>query len=1136
MSIKKSSKKIGLALLLAASVAGSFYACKPTPVISTQPIPPTVAKVPRILVFSKTKGWFHTSIPAGIAALQKLGKDQNIVVDTTKNAAYFVEDSLKNYSAVVFLNTTQNVLNPDQQVAFERYIQAGGGFVGIHSAADTEYNWPWYNRLVGAYFQNHPNNPNVRQATIDVVDKKNHPAAQGLPARWVRTDEWYNYKSIQPDLTILAKLDETSYEGGENGDNHPIAWYHEIDGGRAFYTGLGHTDETYQEPLFLQHLLGGIQYAIGTNKALEYSKAYAVQTPEENRFTKTILSNDLNEPMELAVAPDGRVFFVERAGKFYMYDPIAKKTKLVYDFPVKAVDKYLNGLLGMTLDPDFSQNNYIYFFNTAGTNEQLKQHISRFVISPEGVLDLESEKVIIEIPIEAEVSAHTGGSLAWDKDKNLYISTGDNTVPFESDGFAPIDTRTGRITFDASRSAGNPNDLRGKILRIHPQADGTYTVPEGNLFAKGTAGGSGRLTRPEIYIMGCRNPYRMSVDQATSIVYWGEIGPDSGTDGVQGPRGYDEFNQAKKPGNYGWPFFVGDNKPYHQYDFATKAVGELFDANAPINTSPNNSGAKTLPPAQKAMVWFPYNKSTEFPELGVGGRCAIGGPVYHFNSSTPVATRLPAYFDKALFVGDWMRNWVYVIRLDENQNYQRLEPFMPLSGDFKRPIDLEISDNGILYLLEYGSVYGIDNDDARLVRIDFNAGNRAPVAAISANETVGLAPLKVDFNSQKSYDADEEDKLTYEWKFEGNAATSTEANPSHTFQKNGIYQTILKVTDQAGKSDTDTLEIKVGNTLPQIAISTTSNSTFYFDNTPLKYAVDVKDKEDKTIDKKKVKVTLNYIPQLANSQTIGHQQITQSFNLGKSLMAGSDCKACHQLEKKSVGPAFKEVSKRYLNDNAALTRLANKVITGGGGVWGDHAMNAHPQLSKEEATEIVKYVLSLANQQPDVNLAQQGSIALKEHVGKEKQGSYVLTASYTDKGGAIAPLTNSEVLVLRSTKVQVEEADRFYNLDKQEFGVGSIRNKGYFVLKNIDLQGVSRITYRYTSKDNSATIEVHQDSPKGPVISLLPYAPTGNWDTKKELSTAIQAPVGKHDLYFVFVNNEGKKNNLGWIDWINFEK
>ena len=216
----------------------------------------------RVLVFSRTKGYYHESIPTGIAAIQKLGSENGFQVDTTNDAGKFTDENLKKYKAVIFLSTTQDVLNNEQQAAMENYIRGGGGFVGVHAAADTEYDWPWYNKLVGAYFKSHPNNPNVRKAVVNVNDR-NHPGTKDLPEKWERSDEWYNYKDINPDLKVLAKLDEKSYEGGENGDNHPIIWYHEYDGGRAFYTGGGHTKESFEDAVFMKHLLGGIEYAMG---------------------------------------------------------------------------------------------------------------------------------------------------------------------------------------------------------------------------------------------------------------------------------------------------------------------------------------------------------------------------------------------------------------------------------------------------------------------------------------------------------------------------------------------------------------------------------------------------------------------------------------------------------------------------------------------------------------------------------------------------------------------------------------------------------------------------------------------------------------------------------------------------------
>jgi len=251
------SKKELLSLsLVIACLVSIFFACNS---VKTPVAPVAVTPSPRILVFTKTAGYYHESIPTGAAAIMKLGKENNFLVDSTPNANYFVEDSLKNYSAVIFLSTTMNVLNSDQQVALQRFIQAGGGFVGIHAAADTEYDWPWYNNLVGAWFESHPK-PQV--ALYNVVNK-NHPAVSFMPDTLRRLEEIYNFKSFKKELvTVLITIDEKSYEGGKMPDYHPIAWYHKYDGGRAFYTEWGHHPEAFTEPLFLQHLAGAIKWAL----------------------------------------------------------------------------------------------------------------------------------------------------------------------------------------------------------------------------------------------------------------------------------------------------------------------------------------------------------------------------------------------------------------------------------------------------------------------------------------------------------------------------------------------------------------------------------------------------------------------------------------------------------------------------------------------------------------------------------------------------------------------------------------------------------------------------------------------------------------------------------------------------------
>jgi type 1 glutamine amidotransferase len=244
--------------------------------VSCTGVPGAGDKEKRVLIFSKTNGYRHDSIPVAKKALMQICKENGIAADTTEDAAALNDANLQRYSAVVFLNTVGDIFEKDQMLSFQRYIQAGGGFVGIHSATGTEYDWPWFAKMVGGAFVSHPK---VQKAAIDVVNRE-HPATQHLPERWERTDEWYNFKDLNPDVTVLATLDETSYTGGENPGYHPIAWCHEYDGGRAFYTALGHLTRNYEEPELLRHMLGGIQWAIGNNR-LNYSKVAAVKTPEE---------------------------------------------------------------------------------------------------------------------------------------------------------------------------------------------------------------------------------------------------------------------------------------------------------------------------------------------------------------------------------------------------------------------------------------------------------------------------------------------------------------------------------------------------------------------------------------------------------------------------------------------------------------------------------------------------------------------------------------------------------------------------------------------------------------------------------------------------------------------------------------
>ncbi|MGC1204212.1 MAG: ThuA domain-containing protein, partial [Flavobacteriaceae bacterium] len=322
---------------------------------------------PKVLVFSKTSGYKHKSIPTGITAIQKLGSENGFEVDTTKNADLFTDENLKKYSAIVFLSTTGNVLDYKQEAAFERYIQAGGGYVGIHAATDTEYDWGWYTKLVGAQFLSHPKG--TPEADFIVKDKDFIANKHLKDTIWHRTDELYNYKKINSDVNVVLTLDESSYKGGQNGDFHPIAWYHEYDGGRAFYTGGGHTDDSYSESDFVKHILGGIQYAIGKNENLDYSKSTSQIPPDGDRFSKvTLKEGDFFEPTEMAILPNNDVLIAERRGGIKLYKEATKELKDVVTLDVYHKTLHTpkvnseDGLMGLQKDPNYATNNWIYVY------------------------------------------------------------------------------------------------------------------------------------------------------------------------------------------------------------------------------------------------------------------------------------------------------------------------------------------------------------------------------------------------------------------------------------------------------------------------------------------------------------------------------------------------------------------------------------------------------------------------------------------------------------------------------------------------------------------------------------------------------------------------------------------------------
>lgn len=491
------------------------------------------------------------------------------------------------------------------------------------------------------------------------------------------------------------------------------------------------------------------------NAAAPASASLQARRPSQSDFKKVVLVKETTRPNVLEIASDGRVFFAEREGAVRVWHPDTGTTTTVAFLPVDAV--HTSGLLGMALDPDFDRNGWMYLYyapHARGKNE-----LARFTVTNEGI-DPRSKKVLLEVPVQRNVDGgHSAGEIEFGPHGNLYLSTGDNTNP-RATGYAPIDERPGRRIWDAQRASANTMDLRGKILRIRPQADGTYTIPDGNLFPYGVRG------RPEIYVMGNRNPYRFKIDPQTGALYWGEVGPDAGAASAErGPMGYDEFNRAQRAGYFGWPYFIGDNKAYHDYDFATETAGPPFVPERPVNDAPRNTGAYVLPPAEPALIWYPYGASEEFPELGTGGRSAMAGPVYRYDAQTAGPNALPPYYDGRLFIFDFMRSWIKAVAFNEAGELKAITPFLP-HMTFNRPMDMEVGPKGHLYVIEWGSSYeGWYNDDARIVRLDYDPASRSSTPPVSSAEPAATRRAAgsdvsftwpeeggiVDFNAALSY-------------------------------------------------------------------------------------------------------------------------------------------------------------------------------------------------------------------------------------------------------------------------------------------------------------------------------------------------------------------------------------------------
>ena len=853
--------------------------------------------------------------------------------------------------------------------------------------------------------------------------------------------------------------------------------------------------------------------------------------PDETRFTPVVVAEDLDEPMAFQVLNDGTAFIIERKGALKKYDPTTQTVDLVGTIPVNTkytsaegrVSEAEEGLIGLSLDPKFDQNHWLYLYYAHPTE---KKHIlTRWEYRDNKI---QSEKVLLEVTTQREVCCHTGGGMTWDRAGNLYLTVGNNTGNQQA---AQTDERPNRSSWDDQGHAGNTNDLRGKILRIHPEANGTYTIPEGNLFPKGTA-----KTRPEIYSMGHRNPWRISIDSQTGYLYWGEIGPDATSDSEIGPRGYDELNQARKPGNFGWPWFVGNRQAFPVYDYANKKPLDKKDPDHIVNNSPNNTGLTDLLPVAPSFVYYPYAVSEEFPLVGTGSRSATGGPVYRQADFKGAKRPWPAYYEGKWIVTDFSRGWIMAITMDADGNYKSMERFLPGYHPVE-PIDMKFGPNGDLYVLEYGSNWFRKSDNAKLVRIEYNGGNRKPIVQAAASKQGGTVPLQLTLLSDGSTDNDG-DKLTYQWKLTSPGVAPrvfTTANPAVTFDKAGVYTATLTVTDPQGAANSQSVKIIAGNAPPAVSVNLSSNRTFFFPDQPIQYSVQVNDQEDGTlassnatpgkISPAQVAMSIDYTSEGFDYAEVkqGQRSVDAStqYAVAQSIINQSDCKVCHQINTKSVGPAFTAIATKYKGDVGAHDRLVTKIRQGGVGVWGDVAMPGHPAMSVADAGNLVQYILHI-NEKTLSSLPLQGSYAVKLPEGDNGKGSVLIRAAYTDRGGpakagkAVPSQTAEQLVVLRSPQLEAASAAIIKGADIKAKGMGKGENvipyaNTYIGFRQLDLTSIKQLELSAAAQRREGaaggTIEVRLDSPTGPVIGekMVELAP--EVDMAKLMAQMESAPV-----------------------------
>ncbi|MEV5693363.1 ThuA domain-containing protein [Micromonospora globbae] len=723
----------------------------------------------------------------------------------------------------------------------------------------------------------------VQEAVVDFTDRQ-HPANKGLPLTTKRADQWINWDpSPVGRVHTVAQVEEGTYNPGLSGNGafHPVSWCQDYEGGRSFYTGMGRTEASWtSDRQFRSHLVGAIQWTTGMVRGdcqATIGSNYRIE-----RLTATNQSGQLDqigEPHGLTIAPDGKVFYIGKAacatgpisswdnpnvglgcGTIHQWDPKTKQVKLLTTLAVMGnrgsgseLVKNEEGLVGITLDPKFAENGWIYVYwmphESIDRDRRIgKRTVSRFTYdAARQTIDQGTRKDLLSWDTQIHSCCHAGGGMTFDESGNLYIGTGDSNSSGGSDGYSGnnwTQEYKGVSFQDARRTAGNTNDLNGKILRIHPEPDGTYTIPQGNLFTGKEEGGG--KTRPEIYVMGVRNIARIAWDPVNDWLTAAWVGPDAGGPNPElGPAKYETATIITSAGNQGWPYCMGNRQPYRDRSNTDASVlTGWYDCDNLRNESPRNTGLVNIPPARDNMIWYSpqgggpvYPKRTDGsglptyklgdetftqPYLKGGGQAVMDGPTYQReNVDVDSGVAWPEYWDNKWFIGDQSNaNNRIAVTVDPSKVPTAGPPafaedlrsiIRPGSGanQLQSWMDAKFGPDGALYMLDYAGGFFSLHPNQKLIRITYHGGPATPNPShATARAVAQSSPKTIAFSSARA------GGVAWEWNFGDGSAPSREANPTHTYADYGTYEATVKVTYANGEVATGTVQVVVGCAAP----------------------------------------------------------------------------------------------------------------------------------------------------------------------------------------------------------------------------------------------------------------------------------------------------------------------------------